>query len=83
MSPAGVCGFAGMNPSPMPAKERPSSVPSVVSKERKRLGVRKKPLKLCLSPASLEPAEPAEKDRKPLVDLLLLLYSIVQEVELR
>jgi len=43
ISPAGACGFAGMNPSPIPAKEKSSSVPSVVSKERKRLGERKKP----------------------------------------
>jgi len=31
-----------MNPSPIPAKEKSSSVLSVDSKERKRLGVRKK-----------------------------------------
>jgi len=34
-----------MDPSPIPAKEKSSSVPSVDSKERKRLGVRKKPFK--------------------------------------
>jgi len=28
MLPAGVCGLAGMNPSPIPAKEKSSSVDS-------------------------------------------------------
>ncbi len=57
ITPARVCGFAGMNPSPIPAKKL-SSVPSVVSKERKRLGERKKAFN------TLFLAEHAEKDKK-------------------